>query len=63
MADVQAGITKEWREAQGLVWHHHQKIGRMELVPKELNNPGNHGLRHAGGVKLYELLYDQVYGP
>jgi len=61
-ADKLANITEKWREDRGLVWHHNQSLGKMELVPKALNNPGQEGLFHAGGVKIYELLYGVSYG-
>jgi hypothetical protein len=62
LADKAAGVTKQFREQNNLVWHHHQKLGRMELVPKDLNNPATGGQWHAGGVKLFELLNGTTYG-
>jgi RHS repeat-associated protein len=61
-ADAAAGISKGWRDAKNLVWHHNQQLGKMELVSKDLNNPADGGLWHAGGVKIFELLYGTTYG-
>jgi len=60
--DKAAGITEQWRLERNLVWHHSHKMGTMELVPTALNNPALGGMGHAGGVKLYELIYQTTYG-
>lgn len=61
-ADEEAGITASWREAKNLTWHHNQKLGKMELVPKALNNLGEQGLWPAGGAQISWLLYGTGYG-
>lgn len=48
-ADKLAGITREEREDLGLVWHHHEEYGRMQLVPLDLHKE----VRHTGGFAIW----------
>jgi hypothetical protein len=41
----------------GYTWHHHEDVGRMQLVPKELHNPKT---AHIGGFKLWYEKFDEV---
>ncbi len=47
-ADEAAGITKEYRSANRLVWHHHQDCKTMQLVPQDIHE----AVRHTGGTAL-----------
>ena len=45
LEQIMAGEPK----IEGLSWHHHQDVGRMQLIPKDLH--GETG--HVGGMKLW----------
>ncbi|RZK10709.1 MAG: hypothetical protein EOO46_09645, partial [Flavobacterium sp.] len=47
-ADKVAGINALFRKENGLVWHHHQDFGKMELVPKDI-----HAINHIGGFSIW----------
>ncbi|MDR7355393.1 RHS repeat-associated protein [Corynebacterium felinum] len=47
--DKQVGITKEYRRDHKLTWHHHQDVGRMQLVPRDLHDFA----RHTGGFSIW----------
>jgi hypothetical protein len=47
-ADQAAGVTKEYRSANDLIWHHHQDCRTMQLVPGDLHE----AVRHSGGVAI-----------
>ena len=38
-------IMKEYERIPGFVWHHHQEIGRMQLVPRDIHD----WIKHVGG--------------
>ena len=38
-------IMKEYERIPGFVWHHHQEIGRMQLVPRDIHA----WIKHVGG--------------
>jgi len=61
MADQAAGVSAAWRQANGYVWHHHQKLGTMQLVQKAAHTTSDGGAPHAGGVALYKRLYGSGY--
>ncbi len=46
-ADAEAGFV---RRPEGYVWHHNEKIGVMELIPKDLHD----AVKHTGGVAGYK---------
>lgn len=61
LADKAAGIDEAWRQANGYVWHHHQKLGTMQLVKKAAHTVSDGGAPHAGGVALFKRLYGSGY--
>jgi RHS repeat-associated protein len=38
---------------EGYLWHHHQQLGVMQLVKKDIHE----GVGHSGGAKLWDLLH------
>ncbi|MDT9409231.1 HNH endonuclease [Corynebacterium rouxii] len=48
-ADAALGIDRKYRKKHGLVWHHHQDTGRMQLINKEVHNV----VRHTGGYAVW----------
>lgn len=48
-ADNKLGISPEYRKEYGLVWHHHEDEGRMQLIPKDLHS----AVRHTGGYAIW----------
>ncbi|KAB3523274.1 hypothetical protein GC425_01815 [Corynebacterium sp. zg254] len=48
-ADEAIGIDEDFREANDLVWHHHEETGRMQLIPRELHQV----VRHTGGWAIW----------
>lgn len=48
-ADHQYGINRAYRKKYGLVWHHHEDTGRMQLIPEDLHN----AVRHTGGYAIW----------
>jgi RHS repeat-associated protein len=56
-ADRLAKITPEWREAHGLTWHHHQTLGRMQLVRKSIHNKiAGKNQEHTGGIAVWQNM-------
>ncbi|SES34564.1 HNH endonuclease, partial [Corynebacterium cystitidis] len=47
--DSQMGITAEQRSAKGWTWHHHEDLGRMQLVPSSVHGD----VRHTGGWAIW----------
>jgi hypothetical protein len=56
LADQLAGFPGGKRP-QYFTWHHNQKLGTMELVDQKIHAATG----HAGGVALWEKLFDQKY--
>ncbi|WP_236627211.1 HNH endonuclease [Corynebacterium ureicelerivorans] len=54
IADHKLGTNAKFRQERGLVWHHHQDCGCMQLIEKEVHNE----VRHTGGVALWPTLPD-----
>ena len=48
-ADRQLNINEQYRKDHGLVWHHHEDPGRMQLLPKDLHNT----VPHTGGYAIW----------
>lgn len=61
LADQAANVSEAWRKANGYVWHHHQKLGTMQLVKKSAHNVADGGAPHAGGVAIFKRLYGYGY--
>lgn len=40
-----------WREPLGYSWHHHEDVGRMMLIPRQLND----SIGHTGGIPHYRM--------
>lgn len=36
-------------QIEGLTWHHHQDLGRMQLMPRDVHQK----VSHVGGMKLW----------
>lgn len=49
IADNKLGIDETYRKKNGLVWHHHEDCGRMQLIPQDLHQI----VRHTGGVAAW----------
>ena len=47
--DKMFGIDKKYREDNELTWHHHQDLGRMQLIPSDIHKK----VRHTGGWRLW----------
>lgn len=56
-ANKLAGIAKA---PPGYTWHHHQDLGRMQLVPTVAHT--KHEPNHAGGVNVWEKMYGMKPG-
>ena len=54
-ADNLVGLTKQKRKNLGLVWHHHQELGVMQLVSTEAHNAAV----HTGSVSIYNQLINK----
>lgn len=48
LSQIMAGSTPA-----GYTWHHHQELGRMQLVRKQEHNPPMGGANHTGGGALW----------
>jgi hypothetical protein len=44
-----AAIDRGLAKIPGLTWHHHQDVGRLQLVPTDIHNRTN----HIGGFKMW----------
>lgn len=48
-----------WKQPRGYTWHHHEDVGRMQLIPSDLHNQ----VKHTGGVAVFKagggLGYDE----
>jgi HNH/ENDO VII superfamily nuclease len=53
-ADRAAGITEAYRVNNGFVWHHHEDLGRMQLV--KIFRHEQIERNHAGGVAVWERM-------
>ncbi len=42
---------------EGFVWHHHQQVGRMQLVPADLHS----AVRHSGGIAVHKAAGGRGY--
>lgn len=49
IADDKLGIDEAYRKRNGLVWHHHEDCGRMQLIPQDLHQI----VRHTGGAAAW----------
>lgn len=49
VADQVLGIDLAYRQAHNLVWHHHQDVGRLQLLPMELHD----AVPHTGGWEIW----------
>lgn len=56
-ADAAAGIDEAYRDAKNLVWHHHQQLGKMMLVPRAVHNPGSGGPKHDGAIAIVKRVW------
>ena len=45
LQDISAGKPK----IKDLTWHHHQDIGRMQLIPSDIHK----AVRHVGGIEIW----------
>jgi hypothetical protein len=58
LADAEfAKLNNGAKPPKGFTWHHHQEIGRMELVDTRAH--GN--AWHPGGVAIFKTLYPGTY--
>lgn len=48
-ADAVLGIDRRYRKEHGLVWHHHQDTGRMQLINKDVHD----AVKHTGGYAIW----------
>lgn len=44
-------IMAEAERIKGFTWHHHQEIGKMQLVPRDIHE----WIKHIGGNKLWGI--------
>jgi hypothetical protein len=49
-------IMKEKPRIPDYTWHHHEDVGRMQLIPKVLHDDS----RHIGGFKLWYEKFNEV---
>ena len=42
----------------GCTWHHHQDLGRMQLVKDTAHTPGKGGPAHTGGLAVWRKVFD-----
>lgn len=56
-ADKKAGINEAFRKKHKLTWHHHQNMGRMELIPKSLHD----NVKHTGGSAVFRKKFGWGY--
>ena len=61
-ANIEAGFGDTPNPPDGYTWHHHEDLGRMQLVKSEVHNVAEGGFPHTGSVaywkKIYELTQD-----
>jgi hypothetical protein len=41
-----------WKKPQDYLWHHHEQVGRMILIKREIHE----AFQHTGGIPLYRIL-------
>ena len=47
----------------GCTWHHHQDLGRMQLVKTTAHTPGKGGPAHTGGLAVWRKVFNQKSTP
>jgi hypothetical protein len=56
-ADLAAGFTATSPRPAGYTWHHHESVGRMQLVRSDVHNR----VPHSGGVQIYKAKGGKGY--
>ncbi|MEO8701433.1 MAG: HNH endonuclease [Kofleriaceae bacterium] len=47
----------------GCTWHHHQDLGRMQLVKSSAHTPGKGGPAHTGGLAIWRKVFNAKSTP
>ncbi|VVB65065.1 Salmonella virulence plasmid 65kDa B protein [uncultured archaeon] len=47
---------------KGYTWHHHQDLGRIQLVEESVHAKRVEGHDHWGGVSIWQKVFNMIYG-
>jgi hypothetical protein len=57
-ANIAAGFGDTPDAPDGYVWHHHEELGRMQLINVEVHNIADGGLPHTGGFAYWKKIWE-----